>query len=468
MPGMVRILMHTPEIDRLVGAASRLVTTDARGALLWESSSDRDRNVKLIRQLVRMRHLSVLEHAVATLSFENVSIFVEQYVIQFRLASFTVKSRRYVDFSSSGFFVPQSLETGEAAAEYERYVGQLFQCYSRLQAMGIPREDARFVLPYCVHSNFLCTMNLRELCHFISVSLSRQTPRCEEIRKLAASLRDQLVSIAPFLEDTGIFEGPEFADKDVYNEADASYDLATDLAVLATNPATTPSECKADVEIVSQTPSPDETVASAVLAQLQREGAVSDRRELSVDRLVRLTADRRWMRNLEHAVFTFSVRGISLAGLTHLTRHRMQSLCVPDLERTDLTARYVMPGAVRTSEPAQSLYLETVAAAREVQHRLASAGIDRRDLVYLSLCGNAVDVTTSMNARESLHFVALRTCNRAQWEIRGVAEDMLSLVRKAAPLIFNAAGPSCVRLGRCPEGRMTCGNASEMERRYGG
>jgi len=461
MPGVVRILMHTPEMDRLVGAASRLVTTDARGASLWESSSDRDRNVKLVRQLVRMRHLSVLEHAVATLSFEDVSVFVEQYVIQFRLASFTVKSRRYVDFSSSGYFVPRSLETGEAAEQYERYVTRLFQSYSRLQEMGIPREDARFVLPYCVHSNFLCTMNLRELCHFISVSLSKQAQGCEEIRTLAASLRDQLVSIAPFLEDTGIFDGPEFADKDVYNQVAASYDLATDLA-------TAPSECRADVEIVSQTPSPDETVASAVLAQLRREGVVPGSRELSVDSLVRLASDRRWMRNLEHAVFTFSINGISLAGLTHLTRHRMQSLCVPDLERADLTARYVMPETVRASEAAQSLYSETVAAAREAQHKLASSGINRGDLVYLSLCGNAVDVTTSMNARELLHFLALRTCNRAQWEIRGIAENMLSLVRNAAPRIFSAAGPSCVRLRRCPEGRMTCGNASEMVRRYGG
>ncbi len=461
MPGAVRILMHTPEMDRLVGAASRLVTTDARGASLWESPSDRDRNVKLVRQLVRMRHLSVLEHAVATLSFEDVSILVEQYVIQFRLASFTVKSRRYVDFSSSGFYVPRSLEAGEAAEEYQRYVSQLFQCYGRLQEMGIPREDARFVLPYCVHSNFLCTMNLRELCHFISVSLSRQAQRCEEIRSLAASLRDQLVSIAPFLEDTGIFEGPELADKDVYNDVAASYDLATDLA-------TAPRECRADAEIVSQTPSPDETVASTVLAQLECEGAASGSSELSVDRLVRLTADRRWTRNLEHAVFTFSIKGISLAGLTHLTRHRMQSLCVPDLERVDLTTRYVMPETVRASEPARSLYSEAMAAARSVQHRLSSPGINRSDLVYLSLCGNAVDVMTSMNARELLHFLALRTCNRAQWEIRGIAEDMLSLVRKAAPRIFSAAGPSCVRQGRCPEGKMTCGSASEMVKRYGG
>lgn len=457
MPGAVRILIHTPEIDRLVAAASRLVTTEARGDSLWDSSPGADRNEKLACQLVRMGHLSVIEHAVATLSFEDVSLFVEQYVIQFRLASFTVKSRRYVDFSSSGFLVPSSVKDSSVAEEYREYVNRLFRWYGQLQAMGVPREDARFVLPYCLHSDFLCTMNLRELCHFVSVSLSGQRSRYEEIRTLAESLRDQLVAIAPFLRDSGVFEMPKSADQDAYNKVVASYDLAT-----------APRACRAAARIVCQTPAPDEVVASAVFAQLRSEGAVAGYSELPTGRLIRLTDDRRWTRNLEHAVFTFSVNGISLSGLTHLTRHRMQSLSVPDLGQIDLTARYAIPETVRALEAAEKMYTGAMSAARAVQRRMISSGMNGRDLVYLGLCANTVDVTTSINARELLHFFALRTCNRAQWEIRGIADEMLSLVRETAPGIFDGAGPSCVRMGRCPEGRMTCGKAMEMTKRYGG
>ncbi len=50
-----------------------------------------------------------------------------------------------------------------------------------------------------------------------------------------------------------------------------------------------------------------------------------------------------------------------------------------------------------------------------------------------------------------------RTCNRAQWEIRELANRMLELVRPTAPYIFMDAGAPCVR-GVCPEGKMTCGN----------
>jgi thymidylate synthase (FAD) len=71
----------------------------------------------------------------------------------------------------------------------------------------------------------------------------------------------------------------------------------------------------------------------------------------------------------------------------------------------------------------------------------------------------------TFNARELLHFFSLRCCSRAQWEIRGVADEMLALVKPVAPEIFSKAGPACVR-GACPEGKMSCGRAAEMRARY--
>jgi len=62
-----------------------------------------------------------------------------------------------------------------------------------------------------------------------------------------------------------------------------------------------------------------------------------------------------------------------------------------------------------------------------------------------------------MNARELWHFFELRTCRRAQEEIREVADQMLFLAREASPLIFKDAGPPCISKGKCPEGKMSCG-----------
>jgi hypothetical protein len=71
-------------------------------------------------------------------------------------------------------------------------------------------------------------------------------------------------------------------------------------------------------------------------------------------------------------------------------------------------------------------------------------------------------ITVTMNARELWHFFELRCCNRAQWELRSVADEMLSQVKQVSPHIFAEAGPACVR-GPCPEGKMTCGKPRRQE-----
>ena len=77
----------------------------------------------------------------------------------------------------------------------------------------------------------------------------------------------------------------------------------------------------------------------------------------------------------------------------------------------------------------------------------------------------ATRMVVTMNARELNHFFALRCCNRAQWEIRDVAWQMLKLAHEAAPALFDECGPECLR-GCCPEGKMCCGRMDEVRARY--
>ena len=71
----------------------------------------------------------------------------------------------------------------------------------------------------------------------------------------------------------------------------------------------------------------------------------------------------------------------------------------------------------------------------------------------------------TMNARSLLNFFSQRCCNRAQWEIRALATEMLRLVRRVAPTVFAKAGPPCLR-GACPEGKMSCGKAQQVRRSF--
>ena len=82
---------------------------------------------------------------------------------------------------------------------------------------------------------------------------------------------------------------------------------------------------------------------------------------------------------------------------------------------------------------------------------------------YFALAGNQLDVHCCMNGRELKHFFALRTCNRAQWEIRECAVSLLMQLRKEAPALYSLMGPSCYVTGKCPEGRLSCGKMQEVQ-----
>ena len=109
------------------------------------------------------------------------------------------------------------------------------------------------------------------------------------------------------------------------------------------------------------------------------------------------------------------------------------------------------------------------AAAFEKQAALAaklrSMGFAAADMGYLALAGHVIDIMFTMNGRELLHFLKLRTCTRAQWEIRSAAKQMLSQLRDRCDDIFWVYGPSCLVDGRCPEGRLSCGKPEFRQER---
>lgn len=160
---------------------------------------------------------------------------------------------------------------------------------------------------------------------------------------------------------------------------------------------------------------------------------------------------------IEHAVFTFSVEGVSRA-LTHqLVRHRVASYSQQSQRYVSMdSASYVTPHTVEDDLEASKVFDETMDAIWDAYRRLEEMGIPPEDARYLLPNGCTTNITITMNARELLHFFSLRCCNRAQWEIREMADRMLEICREQSPVIFREAGPPCIR-GPCPEGKKSCG-----------
>lgn len=140
---------------------------------------------------------------------------------------------------------------------------------------------------------------------------------------------------------------------------------------------------------------------------------------------------------------------------------------MPELTSSN-RGRYIIPPAVKSDAELLELYTNAFSETEKLYNELRDMGESEENLVYVLLSGNTLDLTITMNARELLLFLKLRTCERAQWEIRDYAYLMLKMLRDSAPDIFRRYGPSCFVTGVCPEGRLSCGKISEIKNRFSG
>lgn len=161
---------------------------------------------------------------------------------------------------------------------------------------------------------------------------------------------------------------------------------------------------------------------------------------------------------LEHATFTFKVEGVSRALLAQLTRHRIASFSVQSQRYVDMDgAPVVVPPTIAENTETLETYQMLMDAIRNFYKSAVGSGIPKEDARFILPNATETKLIMTMNARELRHFFALRTCNRAQWEIRQMADAMLERCKRVAPIIFADAGCACMAEKPCPEAR-PCGN----------
>ena len=157
---------------------------------------------------------------------------------------------------------------------------------------------------------------------------------------------------------------------------------------------------------------------------------------------------------IEHASYTFVIKGISRVTLAQLTRHRIASYSVQSQRYVDCVPLVSMPQTIMDAfdedNDLKSKFVQAMSDMMEVYDSLTDKHIPHEDIRYLYLQGSQCNLIVTMNARELLHFFELRCCKRAQWEINGLASNMLDLCKKVSPNIFADAGAPCTH-GKCRE-----------------
>lgn len=441
----------------ICASAARISTTQGDAIEIFERAKGNEKNEGLIRKVLASGHKSIIEHMVFTFALRNVSVFVEQFFIEYRLASFTVKSRRYVDFGGLGYHIPEELK-GEERFWYCSYMDRLFETYRVMLDGGIPKEDARFLLPYSFHSNFYCTLNARELIHLMRDIRSGRGRQVPELQDLADQIEGQMRKACPCvldeLESLSMEERGPFEDKD---EADAAGEILVGDSVSFVEAGQAGA-----VSCLSGPSDPLKLLETAFGAQHPRclgkemDGASVIDQVLSSDR----------PRELEQLSYSFLISDITLSGITHIVRHRMQSVIIPPIQGLN-HSRYILPDTIKKDERLFELYRRTLEASNVTVKEMAGNPVLRGYGYYYALSGNVMDVMTTINGRELKHFIQLRACNRAQWEVRKISIEMLKLLREACPRLFGRFGPSCYVTGSCPEGRLSCGKLREVAERFG-
>lgn len=249
----------------------------------------------------------------------------------------------------------------------------------------------------------------------------------------------------------------------------------------------------AHVELLTYTRDPEKVVASSAKLCYSPAGIDAIQQGMTPEKIshfVDMLSEMGHESPVEHACFTFGIEGVSRSMLAQITRHRIASFSVQSQRYVEEAHfSFVVPPEIEAIPAAKAEYLrameedqahyERLTALLEEKHSkaLLAAGVPEKEatrkaqkraiedarFVLPNACTTKMICT--MNARSLLNFFSLRCCNRAQWEIRDVARQMLLLARGVAPRLFAKAGPPCLR-GACPEGKMTCGKAAQVRALY--
>ena len=191
----VRLLSYTADPEVTIAAAARLSTSPV-SALELRAKLTEEQIQHLINHLLSSGHLSPFEHASFTFAIDGLSRAASHQLVRHRIASYTQQSQRYMALRGFDYVTPDTIaRCPELKARYDQTMQQLYALYRELLEMGVPAEDARFVMPNATQTRIVMTMNARELIHVCSLRLCLRAQW--EIVQLFELVKIEVDQVAP-------------------------------------------------------------------------------------------------------------------------------------------------------------------------------------------------------------------------------------------------------------------------------
>ncbi len=247
------------------------------------------------------------------------------------------------------------------------------------------------------------------------------------------------------------------------------------------------------VKLLSYTPNPEKVISMAAKLCYSSVGVDEIEQNLTdenIEKFLNMLISIGHESPLEHVSFTFAVEGISRSCSHQIVRHRIASFSQQSQRYVKLDQfEYIIPPEINEIEEAKELFIESMNKDQEAYDKIVDIlfekhynklinfgknekearrqaekkAIEDARYVFPNACETKMVFT--MNTRSLYNFFSHRCCERAQWEIRDLATEMLRQVRQVAPILFKNSGPNCVK-GPCPEGKMTCGLIVDIREKF--
>lgn len=426
------------------------------------SMKDYDKALKFVNRVIGMGHTSTIDHDYMVFALSGVSPIVEQTLIEERFASFTVKSRREVDFSKVDYSIPNFRDkcgnvlknNKELQKKYCNHMQKLFASYSIFVDAGIKKEDARFILPYSFHGEIIMGLDGTSLARLINYLTKSSLKNIAELKLLGDKLYEIAKIRAPYIETLMIEDNSlDFSNKILHNIISKNnYDLL-DYPIL-----------------LSATTDIDKTI---FLNAIMREFSLTYNEALKIYN-EKIKGNSKLQSELMKEIFNepnhddlkqINMRfnfSVPYAILTHYTRHRRLALSIPKFVPIKDLTKYLIPPAIKNNSKLKELFEKLYAENKKIYDEFKSLGIMEEDLVYFVLSGNMINVVINFDGEAFRWICRLRECTKAQWCIRENVTKMHQEINKISTYYAANLGPDCVTKHICGEGKESCGRINTI------
>lgn len=194
----VHLLTHTPNPDDVVYKAATVCYADVYDFTEFNKVPNDDQKKKLLECIIKSGHHSVLEHVSFTFGIDGVSRVLSHQLVRHRIASYSQRSQRYCEEKFEfNYVIPDSISETPMVRQYESLIKAIHSFYEEMIRNGIPKEDARYILPNSWATKLVFTINARSLLNFLELRLCNRAQT--EIRELAIKIKELTSNVAPII-----------------------------------------------------------------------------------------------------------------------------------------------------------------------------------------------------------------------------------------------------------------------------